>query len=165
MYIYKCAISIVFHIFYTCIKFCFYLISLYSHTSVCLLLYFNVMWWTHCVKSIQTRSFFWSVFSPNGKIQTRENSLFGHFSRSDFDSRTLQILLQVTGNKHSWQRVPKPPILWKQSLFFITPLFFKFCQTPQPPPHCSFCCFVSLAGWVIAPHLTCYHCTKNEVFH
>ena len=165
MYIYKCAISIVFHIFYTCIKFCFYLISLYSHTSVCLLLYFNVMWWTHCVKSIQTRSFFWSVFSPNGKIQTRKNSLFGHFSRSDFDSRTLQILLQVTGNKHSWQRVPKPPILWKQSLFFITPLFFKFCQTPQPPPHCSFCCFVSLAGWVITPHLTCYHCTKNEVFH
>ena len=31
----------------------------------------------HCVKSVQIRSFFWS-----GKVRTRRNSLFGHFSRS-----------------------------------------------------------------------------------
>ena len=41
----------------------------------------------HCVKSVQIRSFFWSVFSriqPEcGKIRTRKNSIFGHFSHSD----------------------------------------------------------------------------------
>ena len=34
----------------------------------------------HCVKSLQIRSFFWSEC---GKIPTRKNSVFGHFSRSD----------------------------------------------------------------------------------
>ena len=33
----------------------------------------------HCVKSVQIRSFFWSVFSG---IQTRKNSVYGHFPRS-----------------------------------------------------------------------------------
>ena len=39
----------------------------------------------HCVKSIQIRSFFWSVYfciqSEYRKIRTRNNSVFGHFSR------------------------------------------------------------------------------------
>ena len=41
---------------------------------------------SHCVKSVQIRSFFWSVFScirtEYRKIRIRKNSLFGHFSRS-----------------------------------------------------------------------------------
>ena len=41
----------------------------------------------HYVESVQIRSFFWSVFSrirtEYGKIRTRKNSVFGHFSRSD----------------------------------------------------------------------------------
>ena len=47
----------------------------------------------HCVKSVQIRSYFWSLFSVFGlvnlriqsgyrKIRTRNNSVFGHFSRS-----------------------------------------------------------------------------------
>ena len=36
----------------------------------------------HSVKSVQMRSFFWSVFFC---IRTRENSVFGHFSRSEGD--------------------------------------------------------------------------------
>ena len=41
----------------------------------------------HCAKkSLQIRSFFWSVFSgiwtEYGKIRTRKSSVFGHFSRS-----------------------------------------------------------------------------------
>ena len=50
----------------------------------------------HCVKSVQIRSYFWSVFScilteygellriqfEYRKIRTRKNSVFGHFSRS-----------------------------------------------------------------------------------
>ena len=59
----------------------------------------------HCVKSIQIRSYFWSVFSrirneygyfvslriqsECGKIRTRNNSVFGHFSRSEGDPETL----------------------------------------------------------------------------
>ena len=56
--------------------------------------HFNRM---HCVKNVQIRSFFWSVFSrirteygvslriqsECGKTRTRKNSVFGHFSRSD----------------------------------------------------------------------------------
>ena len=34
----------------------------------------------HCVKSVQIRSSFLSVFS---RIQTRKNSVFGHLSRSE----------------------------------------------------------------------------------
>ena len=52
---------------------------------------------SHCVKSVQIRSFFWSIFyrirtefgetlrislHSFGKIRTRKNSVFGHFSRS-----------------------------------------------------------------------------------
>ena len=40
----------------------------------------------HCVNSVQIRSYFWSVFSciqsEYRKIRTRNNSVFGHFSRS-----------------------------------------------------------------------------------
>ena len=41
---------------------------------------------SHCVKSVQIRSFFWSVFccilTEYRKIRTRKNSVFGHFSCS-----------------------------------------------------------------------------------
>ena len=52
----------------------------------------NASWWPsyneiHCVKSVQIRSCFCSVFSwirtDNRKVRTRNNSVFGHFSRSD----------------------------------------------------------------------------------
>ena len=40
----------------------------------------------HCVKCVQIQIFFWSVFSciqsEHRKIQTRKNSVFGHFLRS-----------------------------------------------------------------------------------
>ena len=40
----------------------------------------------YCVKSVQIWSYFWSVFSciqsEYRKIRTRNNSVFGHFSRS-----------------------------------------------------------------------------------
>ena len=40
----------------------------------------------HCAKSVEIRSYFWSVFSSiltkYRKLRTRNNSAFGHFSRS-----------------------------------------------------------------------------------
>ena len=58
--------------------------------------------WNHSVKSVQIRSFLWSVFfglnterywvslriqSECGKIRTRKNSVFGHFSRSELSEK------------------------------------------------------------------------------
>ena len=41
----------------------------------------QILFSTYCVKSVQIRSFSWSEC---GKIRTRKNSVFGHFSHSDF---------------------------------------------------------------------------------
>ena len=50
----------------------------------------------YCVKSVQLRSYFWSVFSciQSGyrKIQTRNNSVVGHFSRSGENAYYLFII-------------------------------------------------------------------------
>ena len=47
------------------------------------------IWRVHCVKIVQIRSYFWSVFSciqsEYRKIRTRNNSVFGHFSLSGED--------------------------------------------------------------------------------
>ena len=51
----------------------------------------NVWAQIHCVKSVQIRSYLWSVFSciqsKYRKIRTRNNSAFGHFSHSDYFSK------------------------------------------------------------------------------
>ena len=50
------------------------------------------------MKSVQIQSYFWSVFfriqSEYRKIRTRNNSVFGHFSRSDsfFENVILSVL-------------------------------------------------------------------------
>ena len=52
-------------------------------TGRCDMLKINIF---HYVKSVQTRSYFWSIFSciqsEYRKIRTRNNPVFGHFSRS-----------------------------------------------------------------------------------
>ena len=49
---------------------------------------------THCVKSVQIRSYFWSVFSciqsEYREIQTINNSMFGHFLRGDLTSESAR---------------------------------------------------------------------------
>ena len=60
-----------------------------SGWKYCLTVYTNpnVISRMHCVKSVQIRSFFWSVFSciqsESSKLQTRKNLVFRHFPRSD----------------------------------------------------------------------------------
>ena len=43
----------------------------------------------HCVKNVHIRVFFWSVFyrtpAEYWKIRTRKNSVFWHYSRSEYD--------------------------------------------------------------------------------
>ena len=53
----------------------------------------------HSVKSVQIRSFFWSVFSciqsEYRNIPTRKNSVFGHFSRSvEFNNFFFQVFFK-----------------------------------------------------------------------
>ena len=59
----------------------FYLIDLFD-----LFVAYQKITSLHCVKSVHIRIFFWSIFSSirieYRKIRTRENSVFGHFSRS-----------------------------------------------------------------------------------
>ena len=55
---------------------------------------------------------------------------------------------------HTWQKVPKPSYFRKTTPILPTRPFQIFSYPlPLPPPHCSFCCLVSLAEWVIAPYL------------
>ena len=64
----------------------------------------------------------------------------------------------------SWQRGSKPPFLLRPPYIAYPPPFPNFVQPPFPHfpvtsnlhPNCSFCCSVSLAEWVITPHLMCY---------
>ena len=74
--------------------------SIHLHCKwINLFLYDRKHWSLHCVESVQIRSYFWSVFScirtgygdllvnlhiqsHNKKIRTKNNSAFGHFSRS-----------------------------------------------------------------------------------
>ena len=59
----------------------------------------------HCVKSVQIRSFCWSVFSliqsEYGEIRTRKNSVFGHFSRSDGNT-SLWSLSNIGTKSRCW---------------------------------------------------------------
>ena len=58
--------------------------------------------------------------------------------------------------------LPPPPLFYEDCSILPTLPFSNFVQHPQSPvtskphPHCSFCCVVSLAEWVIPPHLMCY---------
>ena len=63
----------------------------------------------HCVKSVQIRSLFWSLFSriqsECSKIRTGKSSTFGHFSQSEFRGRTdgiKKMILRESLNSKSY---------------------------------------------------------------
>ena len=68
----------------------------------------------HCVKSVQIRSFFWSVLSCT---RTRKNSVFGHFSRSAFKNFML-LCLHLASKKY----------------FLILKSFVVFCNSYRIMP-------------------------------
>ena len=69
--------------FYFCTILFMYLFIFYLQLTVCR---YNPAYNQHCMKSVQIRSFFWSVFfciqSKYRKMRTRKCSVFGQFSRS-----------------------------------------------------------------------------------
>ena len=56
------------------------LITIYWSWLTCYQLVSRIKEHSHCVESVQIRSYFWSVFSC---VRTRNNSVFGHFSHSE----------------------------------------------------------------------------------
>ena len=68
----------------------FTLASFRTHLGICFYIStcvsFSLLVNQHCVKSVQSRSIFWSLFSciqsEYRKIRIRKNSVFRHFSRS-----------------------------------------------------------------------------------
>ena len=64
----------------------------------------------HCLKSVQIQSYFWFVFSciqsEYRKIRTRNNYVFGHFSRSVFTYKLPFNLLGTTGYRLRINKLP-----------------------------------------------------------
>ena len=90
----------------------------------------------HCVKSVQIRSYFWSVFSrirteygeysvslhiqsECGKIRTKNNSIFGHFSHS------AKIIPEV-GLTQRWKNVARDVgTFWLNAVTMLAPRCHK----------------------------------------
>ena len=74
--------------FFACIIFCkskvMNWLASSSRVNFAIFQWFLYPWIWHSVKSAQIRSYFWPVFSCN---RTRNNSVFGHFSRSNLTCR------------------------------------------------------------------------------
>ena len=68
---------------------------------------------THCLKSVQIRSYFWSVFScirtEYRKIRNRNNSVFGHFSRSvgSLKNARKAVTRIIWETVHFWKKIPE----------------------------------------------------------
>ena len=86
----------------------------------------------HCKKSIQIRTFYWSIFyrirTECGKIRTRKNSVFGHFSCSDVSHLNLFSISFLLCNQRGTQ---DPPKMSKMESFETTEtkIHKLFCKT------------------------------------
>ena len=89
------------------------------------------------MKSVQIRRFLWFVFSSiqteYGKMQTRKNSAFGHFSRSDLKKKYFQNIGQKIILYHKQKRIqesdkiPYRPISLLSYLTKFLDLYFILC--------------------------------------
>ena len=90
---------------------------------------------SHCVKSAQIRSYFWPLFfstrTEYKKIRTRNNSVFGHFSRSAHQSELKQRLASV----HKVTYITAIADKKKIGLFCVSGVL---CSLPQSAVQSSF---------------------------
>ena len=85
----------------------------------------------HYVKSVQMRSFFWSVFpcirTGYRKIRTRKNSVFGYFSRSEITSRVLLKVRFSPSKKFVLVYFNESPLkMIKNAFYFMLKALFVF---------------------------------------
>ena len=76
-------------------------------------------------------------------IYHRKNFLYAYIIFKD----VIRIVSRISN--HSWQKVNKPPILWRPLYCFSPPY-------PSTPHSCSFCCLAYMAEFVITPDLVYY---------
>ena len=82
--------------------------------------------WLHCVKTVQIQGYLWSIFSciwtEYRKIRTRNNSVFGHFSRGSFahNFQEDQLYRTLLGNIFS---IAASCTFWK-----VFQIFYIFCM-------------------------------------
>ena len=107
--------------------------------SVKFLILAGSLLYTHCVKSVQIRSYFWYVFSciriEYGKIRTRNNSVFGQFLRSDCISYFYKPVISATIFRYYFQlTLSHTPISYSHQLFlsgtFISCSYLFYLHTP-----------------------------------
>ena len=103
----------------------------------------------HSMKSVQIRHFFWSVFfripTEYVKIQTRKNSVFGHFSHSAIVQNTctkiyfqVKIIIIKKSSLHMThgavvQRCFEELLTMKNTVISPNFLVWKFCGKVQFP--------------------------------
>ena len=73
--------------------------------------------YNHYVKSVKIWSFFWyrvslRIQSKCGKIRTRKNSVFGHFSRSESLRKPLTIWRRFLSISYWFNLELRPPCCW-----------------------------------------------------
>ena len=94
--------------FFACIIFCkskvMNWLASSSRVNFAIFQWFLYPWIWHSVKSAQIRSYFWPVFSCN---RTRNNSVFGHFSRSVKVWNFTQWFLQKFASKLILEEIHK----------------------------------------------------------
>ena len=82
----------------------------------------------HWVKNVQILSYFWSVFScirtEYRKIRTRNNSAFGHFSRSDKYTIMEKINATRLRNQTKLKRIKKLDTSYRQKFWVLWPKFY-----------------------------------------
>ena len=101
----------------------------------------NSQFHNHCVKSVQIWKFFCSVFS---RIRTRKNSVFGHFSHSEYDTKgwrsrhykwsnkecmniiVLSKKIETTRTEISYETGSVPPSVCQSVLSYFKNRFFCF---------------------------------------
>ena len=107
----------------------------------------------NCQRKFYTKE--WLNSSKSVKIVTAQVLLFVE----------IKVNIKYRSNEEWWWRMliinQIRTILWRPPILRSLLSFFKFCPTPSPHfpvtsnphTHCSFCFPVSLAEWVITPHL------------
>ena len=103
----------------------------------------------HCLKSVQIRSFFWSVFScfqsEYTKMRTRNNSVFGHFSHSahisDLSGHVLEKVSISCFITWHWLKQIRSEILLSSGFFEASAIWNAFNDFADPQNSWRSMCF------------------------
>ena len=89
----------------------------------------TILWSWSCVKSVQIRNYFWSVFqSESRKKRTRNSSVFGRFSRSVGTVAFVVLLINSKDNQETTEVFVSAEIFWCPYFYWNYMLLTKSLQ-------------------------------------